>query len=555
MSKALKYGLLICVVLFAAACAIRVAPTGGPKDETPPKLVSASPDTFSTNFNSNTIEFEFDEYFQLNDLSGRLVVSPPLEKAPIPKIKGKKLILELQEPLKPNTTYNFNFGNAIADVNENKAMAGFNYIISTGGYIDSLRTSGVVTNAYTGLPEKDVTVLLYKGIDDSLPYKEKPAYFAKTIDGGTFTIDYIAPGKYKMFALKETNNNYLVDSDDELIAFTDSLIDVGQNKTAALKLFQPIKSKQKLIKGEFKLPGKLTLRFNRPVKKLKVQNFFNPADTAFYITEPNPKQDSLTLWLTNKLADTLKYIISDEGVALDTIAFNNIRAVRRSGRNTSAVVVDTALTTNYLNLKGGKLDMGNKIVLRFNHPVDSIDFDKIKLLSEGSEVVYTSSLDTVLKRELTIKYLFKEEVNYKLEIPKGAIKDIFGFKNDTLNTAFTLKSERDYGNLTLTITLPDKGGNYLFNLLNAKGDVLKEMRINSSQKIDFGLLEPANYSFRLIEDLNNNGRWDTGNYFSHKQPEVVYYSTEKPNVRAAWELDAEWKLNGPAKAPEKKSRE
>lgn len=555
MIKGLKYSLLVCAVVFAAACAIRVAPTGGPKDEIPPKLVSASPDTFSTNFNSPTIEFEFDEYFQLNDLSGRLVVSPPLEKAPIAKIKGKKLLLELQEPLKPNTTYNFNFGNAIADVNENKAMNGFNYIISTGGYIDSLKTSGVVTNAYTGLAEKDVTVLLYKGNDDSLPYKEKPAYFTKTIDGGAFTIDYIAPGKYKMFALKETNNNYLVDNDEELIAFSDSLLDVSQNKTTTLKLFLPKKSKQKLLKKQFALPGKLTLRFNRPVTNLNVQNFFNPTDTAFYITETNPVNDSLTLWLTNKFADTLKYIVSDGGVVLDTFAFNNVRAVKRGGRKGSGETVDTTLTLNYKNLKGGKLDMGNNIVLRFNHPVDSIDFSQIKLLSEGMGVEYKGSIGTALKRELTITYPFKEEVNYKLEITKGAIKDIFGFKNDSLNTSFTLKSERDYGSLTLTITLPEKGGNYIFHLLNTKGDILKEMRINSSQKIDFGLLEPAIYSFRLIEDLNNNGRWDTGNYFSHIQPEVVYYSTEKPNVRAAWELDAEWKLNGPAKAPEKKNRE
>lgn len=544
MNTFLKYSIALCLLLTAAGCAIRVAPTGGTKDTAAPVLLKASPDTFATNFNSNTIEFEFDEYYQLNDLTNRLVISPPMEKPPIPKIKGKRLILELQEPLKPNTTYNFNFGTAIVDVNEGNAMKDFRYVVSTGTYIDSLSASGTVNNAFTGAPEKDVTVLLYNTAGDSLPYKEKPAYFTKTNDGGSFVLNYLAPGKYKIFALKEANNNYLLDAEDEQIAFIDTLVDVSKYANVSFKLFKPERKKQKLLKKDFAMPGKLVLTFNKPVQNFKLRHLYTPADSAFYFTEYNKTRDSLTVWVKNIKTDSLRLVVSDD-VVLDTLKFNNIRAVKRAARGGGATKIDTTLTLFAANVQGGKLQRGNTVVLNLNHPVDSVDFSRMKLFSDGAAITYTGTLDTETKRKITIVYPFSDEVNYKLKLEKGSIKDIFGFKNDSASIAFTLKPERDYGSLALNLTLPDKGGNYLLQLLDSKGNVLKEQRINQSIKVDYGLLEAGTYSYRLIDDVNNNGRWDTGNYLQHKQPESVLYSSERPNVRGAWDLETEWNLNKP----------
>lgn len=534
----------MCLLLTAAGCAIRVAPTGGTKDTAAPVLLKASPDTFATNFNSNTIEFEFDEYYQLNDLTNRLVISPPMEKPPIPKIKGKRLILELQEPLKPNTTYNFNFGTAIVDVNEGNAMKDFRYVVSTGTYIDSLSASGTVNNAFTGAPEKDVTVLLYNTAGDSLPYKEKPAYFTKTNDGGSFVLNYLAPGKYKIFALKEANNNYLLDAEDEQIAFIDTLVDVSKYANVSFKLFKPERKKQKLLKKDFAMPGKLVLTFNKPVQNFKLRHLYTPADSVFYFTEYNKTRDSLTVWVKNIKTDSLRLVVSDD-VVLDTLKFNNIRAVKRAARGGGATKIDTTLTLFAANVQGGKLQRGNTVVLNLNHPADSVDFSKMKLVSDGSPITYTGTLDTETKRKITISYPFTDEVTYKLKIEKGSVKDIFGFKNDSASIAFTLKPERDYGSLALNLTQPDKGGNYVLQLLDSKGNVLKEQRVSQSQKIDYGLLEAGTYSYRLIDDVNNNGRWDTGNYLQHKQPESVLYSSERPNVRGAWDLETEWNLAKP----------
>jgi hypothetical protein len=543
-----KYTLGIIVLLTAAGCAIRVAPTGGAKDTKPPVLLKASPDTFSTNFSANTIEFEFDEYYQLNDLTNRLVISPPMEKAPIPKIKGKKLTLELQEPLKPNTTYNFNFGTAIADVNESNAMQDFRYVVSTGSYIDSLSATGTVNNAFTGAPEKDVTILLYGGTGDSLPYKEKPAYFAKTNDGGSYTLSYIAPGKYKIFAVKEANNNYLFDAEDEQVAFIDTLIDATKYPYVAFKLFKPERKKQKLLKKEFAMPGKLVLTFNKPVQNLKLSHLYSPADTGFYVTEYNKNRDSLTVWIKNIKTDSLRLVVFDD-VAVDTLKLNNIRAIKKMGRGATPTKPDTTLGLSAANIQGGKLQRGNTLVLSLNHPADSVDFSKIKLFSDGLPITYTGTLDTETKRKITIVYPFSDEVSYKLKVEKNGAKDIFGFKNDSSSTAFTLRPERDYGTLALNLTLPEKGGNYVLQLLDNKGNVLKEQRVSQSQKVDYGLLEAGTYSYRLIDDVNNNGRWDTGNYLQHKQPEGVLYSSERPNVRGAWDLETEWDLGKPKGSP------
>lgn len=540
----LRYILIVACVTAWAGCAIRVAPSGGEKDTTPPKVLKATPDTFATNFNSKTIELEFDEYFQVNDLTNKLVVSPPLENVPETKIKGKKLIISLNNNLRPNTTYNFNFGAAIADINENTPMSNYNYVFSTGSYIDSLTVSGQVKNAFSQGVEKEVTVMLYTDTGDSLPYKSKPAYFAKTDDGGNFNLNYIAPGKYKLFALKETNSNYLYDAEDEQVAFVDTLVSSAKIAFVPLRLFKAEKKMQRLVKNTFAKPGKLTLVFNKPVSNFALTDLKDKDNTNFYITEYNTRRDSLTIWFTKPQKDTLRLAVIDNEPC-DTITFypnkKNKTVDRGSSKNAN---VDTTLRVSTPFIVGGKAERGNTIELAFSHPVKDIVWSKVKLYSGTDTVPFKHVISDSVNRKATITYPFVEEVEYKLFAPKGAFTDIFGYVADTVKLPFTLKPERDYGTMQLNLTLPDGGtNNYILQLLNSKNEIVKEQLINKSQKIDYGLLLPGSYTFRLIDDSNKNGRWDTGNYLKHIQPETVLYSNEKPNVRSAWDMAVEWDLN------------
>ncbi|MEK6616765.1 MAG: Ig-like domain-containing protein, partial [Bacteroidota bacterium] len=151
--------------LLASRCAQIVNPNGGPKDVSPPHAVKYIPDSAKTNFSTKNIVIVFDEYIQLNDLQKQLVISPPMNIQPEIKVKGKSLLIELKDTLRKNTTYTFNFGNSIRDFTEANALEDFQYVFSTGSFIDSLKLSGAVKNAFDLKTEKGILVMLYDTLD------------------------------------------------------------------------------------------------------------------------------------------------------------------------------------------------------------------------------------------------------------------------------------------------------------------------------------------------------------------------------------------------------
>src|ERR1017187_10000846 len=165
--------------LLANQCAQIVTPGGGPKDTKPPHVIKYSPDSAAINFKSKRIVILFNEFIQLNDVQKNLLISPPMKKMPDVKVKGKMLVIDLKDSLKKNTTYTFNFGKSIKDYTEGNTLEDFQYVFSTGTYIDSLQLSGKIKNGFDLKTEKDILVMLYDSLNDSVPYKKLPSYFAK----------------------------------------------------------------------------------------------------------------------------------------------------------------------------------------------------------------------------------------------------------------------------------------------------------------------------------------------------------------------------------------
>lgn len=217
--------LLFSGITYMFSCANIVAPTGGPKDTEPPKVLRSEPPNFTPNFYSSSVRIYFDEYVELKGLQQKLIVSPPLKTNPEFKLRRKSLIMELNpEELSPNTTYNIFLDDAIVDLTEGNPIINFRYVFSTGDYLDSLSVKGNVVDAYTLKPEEGVYVMLYDTIYDSVPYLQKPKYIAKANDKGDFEISFIMDGQYLLFALQDINSTYTFDQPDEKIAFSDSLI-------------------------------------------------------------------------------------------------------------------------------------------------------------------------------------------------------------------------------------------------------------------------------------------------------------------------------------------
>src|ERR1019366_8008256 len=332
------YKLYCCIcLLLLASCAQVVAPGGGKKDRTPPKVVNYIPDSASLNFKAKSIAVIFDEYIQLKDLNNQLIISPPLNKIPDIKIKDKTLLINLDESgiLKPNTTYCFSFGNALQDINENNPKENFKYIFSTGSFIDSLTVNGKVENAFDHKTEKGILVMLYDDFSDSVIYKKQPEYFAKTKEDGTFQINNIRDGKYKILALKDANANYKYDAETESIGFIDSLIDVSKKQNILIELFQEPQKKLFLKKHFQNSYGKIVFIFNKTADSVKIKPINYTFNENEIILDYSTNKDTLTYWIKNFDKDSLILQLSNGSKILDTIAFKMIKKedALKSNRN------------------------------------------------------------------------------------------------------------------------------------------------------------------------------------------------------------------------------
>ncbi len=212
------------LVLFGG-CAKMGSMSGGIKDELPPKLLSSKPLNYSVNFNSQKIEMVFDEYIVLKNVNQELIISPPLPKKPDVRVKNKSIVIDLKNELRVNTTYTLNFGKAIADNNEGNPLTNFEFVFSTGDFLDSLSVKGTLLNAFNLQASKEPFIIgLYDQTEDSVPMKTIPVYIGKTNEKGLFQINNIKSDTFKLFALKDLNYNLIFDLPNEEIAFIDTLL-------------------------------------------------------------------------------------------------------------------------------------------------------------------------------------------------------------------------------------------------------------------------------------------------------------------------------------------
>lgn len=210
--------------LLAIGCAKQSAPTGGPKDVDPPVPLRSNPVNYSTNFKGKKFIVEFDEFIDLKNVSQELLVSPMLEKKPKVVMRGKKMVVRINNELADSTTYNFNFFNSVTDLNEGNVLENFQFEFSTGDTFDSTYVGGQIVDAFSGKPMKGVYIMLYRNLEDSTLRTQKPECVGRTNDDGYFIVPNMkADVPYHMFALKDMNNNKKFDGNEE-IAYLDSTV-------------------------------------------------------------------------------------------------------------------------------------------------------------------------------------------------------------------------------------------------------------------------------------------------------------------------------------------
>lgn len=567
--KIVSVALMFCAItLLFPRCAKVVAPTGGPKDTLPPVLIRSTPPINATNFTDNELVFEFDEYFKLNNIRKKMLVSPPLNYRPDIKQKGKKLIVTLSDTLKPNTTYTLYLSDAIADNNEGNPIENFEFAFSTGPSIDTLSLQGKVVDAFTGKPVESALIMLYADNIDSLPYTTRPMHVAKTNKKGTFRINNLKPLTYKLVAITDGNSNYLYSQGREQIAFSDTLI-----SSRFITRFSGKKTKLKLRMFREPLPFQLLLGYSRPERHhieldfsrkpsegFSMSPISEPDRTNWYVTEPDPEGDTLHLWITDReiaLRDTLKILLSyyktDSLNVLhpqkDTLKLlyleTNLKFTSRKKKKHEKADTLSAKHKGFalklsLNDKGIAVP-DNPVSLTLPAPAARVDSSMILILNATDSLLekpITLFRDSINPRIYRFTKAWKPNTTYKMLILPNAFEDITGKTNDTLRLTVTGADPEQYG--TLTVKLSGVKNGAVVELIKNKKTVVDSKSIIGNGSVTFTFIKPDDYSLRVIDDTNRNGIWDSGNYLNKRQPErVVKFKGGKKKgiikIRANWD--------------------
>lgn len=508
-------------LLLLASCAQQLAPTGGARDTTPPVILKQSPENRSVKFNSKKIVIKFDEYITLNNNGDQIIISPPIEQKPVYTLKGKSLEIQLKSELRPNTTYTINFGNAIGDNKENNLLSGFTYVFSTGDALDSNFFAGEIKNAFTNKAEKDISIGVYPidSFTDSTIYKKVPAYFIKSLDNGYFRIENLPAQSYRMVAYKDANKNLKYDKNEELAYVSQTLsAKDSANRNLSLKLFKP---------DEYP-SGKIIDTFNRESGKYAFVVYKQP-----YFKVTSPRTDSVYSKLIKSvgLADTFYVFVPIN---------NDTASTFYTAGSEQPIIIQHKKKTKLpaFQLQTIKApELNDTITLSFSNPVATIDTSRIQLKQDSIIIPYSWYKQDPFT--IRIYHPWKEQTRYALSVADSACRDIYNQYNKKEKLGFFSKSAKDYASLLLhirsshTVNYP-----YIIQLTDIdEKTVYKSFSVTKPQDITLDFLIAGTYRVKMIHDVNSNGVWDNGDYFSGTQPEKVDYFTDNLQLKAYWDIE------------------
>ncbi|MFT4533702.1 MAG: hypothetical protein ACI9P5_001053 [Saprospiraceae bacterium] len=582
------------------SCASTGRPSGGPKDTTAPSLVvEESSLNFSTNYTPKKIELVFDEWIELKNQAKEILISPPFFKKPKITQRGKKVTVEFpeDEPLRKDATYTLNFGQSIVDFTEANPVEGFRFLFATGDKIDSLTFGGTIVDAYGGEPIKDVLIMLYDVLGDSVVVSEKPFYYARADDNGGFNFENLKNDTFKLIVIEDLNLNYLLDDELERLAFIDStfMLNDSSGFSPELRLFAPQQS-TRIINSNSKTQGLITTVFNKKAELVEYEYLY----PASFNPTVESVGDTLKFWFEEAIdsvgviygLDTLDFTIK----TFDSIFYN--RKIRINNNNLSksklapfdslvisfsaplatidttfislsdkpkSIIIDTLIAKNDSLLLNGQLDsigLRNAVedssnvtldtLLRENDQLltqDSLQIDSITLFdtlsnTEMDSLTYYAFNQSIRMRDLIIQNSWKQAHEYQLVILPGGITDIYGRTSDTIVLDFKTTSLDEYGNIKLMVSGLDTAEKYIV-LLRDEDKLIKKSTITNSDRkqITFSRLPVSTYNVHLIKDENRDGKWTTGDYWAGKQPELLK-KFELEKLRENWDLEANISWDG-----------
>lgn len=570
------------------ACANMASPNGGPYDELPPKFISSTPAPDQLNYKGKKVEILFDELIQVDKPTENVIITPPQAMQPVIRANGRRVLVELEDTLRENTTYTIDFTNSIADNNEKNILENFSFAFSTGDQIDTLQISGVLLDAATLEPMPGITIGVHTDLVDSAFTTTPFVRTSRTNDRGAFTIRNMAPGTYRIYALEDVMRTYKYSQPGQQIAFGDSLIvptfelTTRQDTTwkdsltidtiqtvpythflpdnIALRLFKEKAERQYMLRPERNEEKILTLRFNAPVDSfpVPVPVNFTPSEESWYYLQAEEEGRTLKYWLTDSLVwqqDTLSlsvdYLKSDSLNQLqpqtDTVNFV-MRHRSKAEPKKKKKKDDEPEPIEFLGVNiapSGTLEMTDTLSITFMEPVANLDSSLFRLErmvdSTWTAVDFRFFPDTANSLRFFILRPWQYAEEYRLTVDSATVFSVYGKWNNGLSNAFKLKKEEEYGHLFINLIGVDTTTAFV-ELLNSSDVPVRKAKVKERGAL-FMDLRPDKYYARLTIDLNGNGEWDTGNYAEKRQPELVIYCPKQFQIMQNWQVDETWDVN------------
>ena len=574
--------LLTLVLGFLFGCANRVAPDGGPFDDTPPRLVSMKPAVGSLNVKERRFTLTFDEYVTLKDMNNKVIISPPQLTRPTILSIGKQVVVELQDALILNTTYTIDFTDAVADNNESNPLENFSVAFSTGDKIDTMEIAGTVLNARNLEPMNGIIVGIHPG-DSSLKAFTDTTFLraSRTSDLAHFVIRNIAQGSYRVFALKEADNNYRYDFGTEGIAFLDSAVttsSVPATRNDTLRIDSLTIDTIKVVKYTRYLPDDLVLLYSEPqsskrfIKKrerpevgLLKFTFNTLPDSAFsvlpidslpkpegkwYVTDADSETGTLQLFLTDPVAEphtrfAVTYPTTDSldlpTLKTDTVTLRMPKA-KRSKEETEADTTAQGKPKSPLTLSfehKGSGGIHDSILFKTSLPIDTTALGAIRLYDANDSILKDLPWREIrlLPGRSTAGLLvgdLKYGAQYEIQTDSVLFRDVFGHTLDqTVVDAFKTEKKDQFS--TLEVQVHGVEGPFIGELLDTSDKVLVTV-YSDTTILRFNDLKPQKYGFRLVVDRNGNRRWDPADFKVGRQPERVFYAPKTFELMKNWDI-------------------
>jgi len=507
-----KLMLATIMVLLLASCAQVGSISGGPIDETPPKIKSMSPENKSLNFKEKEIKIEFKDFIKLNNPTQTISVIPPDFKVKT-TLKGKTLLLNWDEPLKENTTYSIFLNQTVQDITEGNDSI-MQIVFSTGNQLDSLTYTTFVQDALSKEASKKITVGLFEA-EDSL----KPMYFAQTDDNGRASFSYLKQGNYFVRAFDDANKDLKI-SKAEQVGFVNNGIQLDSSIVDSIpfQLFTPLLP-PRITTSTFQSPGAFILAANRSLMDASLSINGNPLlQTSIEVIE----KDSLRLFYVPTESTPVEIVVSSS-VFNDTIKVRILENAKSKPLTIQAP-------------EGAQLTPSSPLQFKVLDGIKEVDTSKILIQQFPDSAIIRNYTFSFEKNALTLNIPRNNVEKFKIEFEEGAITGNSNSKNTATTSTLKNVQEKELG--ILNVNLSGYTTAIILEVFLA-GKKTKDYPISSPAILKLIDLTPGDYTFRVIVDENENGMWDTGDFDLKKQPEQIHTFSEPTKVRANWEIELE----------------